>query len=98
MAKSNMGQLLSHLLNCQKEWNKWLGNMIEYKGYVGWFEFDENANLFLGKVANIQTSIVFQGKSIKRVKQAFKDAVNEHITWCKKHGKEPEKPSSKVGK
>jgi len=72
--------------------------MIEYKGYIGWFEFDEKENLFFGKVANIETSILFQGKSVEKVKQAFKDAVNEYIIWCKKYGKEPEKPSSKIGK
>ena len=61
-----MGQLLRNLLKNQSEWNKWVGNMIEYKRYVGWFEFDEKTNLFLGKVANIKTSITFQGKSAVR--------------------------------
>lgn len=40
--------------------------MIEYKGYVGWFEFDERSSLFLGKVVNIDTLVTFQGKSIKK--------------------------------
>lgn len=70
--------------------------MVEYKGYVGWFEFDEKANQFLGKVSNIDTLITFQGKSIKQIKQAFKDAVDEYLEWCQKHRKEPEKPSFRV--
>lgn len=95
-SKSNLGQLLRNLLKSQREWNRWVGSMIEYKGYVGWFEFDEKANLFLGKVSNIQTSIIFQGKSIENVKRAFQKAINDYISWCKKHNKEPERPSSKV--
>jgi|GEM_PF-1726916 len=92
----NIAPLLIHLLKCQNAWNKWIGNMIEYKGYVGWFEFDEKSNLFLGKIANMQTLVTFQGKSVKEIKQAFQAAIDEYLGWCKKHGKEPEKPSAKI--
>lgn len=67
--------------------------MIKYKGYIGCFEFDEKADLFLGRVSNIQNLITFQGKSVENTTLSFKDAVNEYLTWCKKHGHEPEKPS-----
>lgn len=67
--------------------------MIEYKGYVGRFEFDEKTDLFSGRVSNIQGLITFQGKTVENTKLAFKDAINEHLAWCKKHGKDPEKPS-----
>ncbi len=67
--------------------------MMNYKGYVGLFEFDEKTTLFLGRISNIQDLITFQGKSIETTQQAFQDAVNEYIDWCKKHGKTPEKPS-----
>jgi predicted HicB family RNase H-like nuclease len=61
--------------------------MIEYKGYVGVFEFDEKTNLFIGKVSNAHHLITFQGKSLESTKQAFKDAICEYIEWCKKHNK-----------
>jgi predicted HicB family RNase H-like nuclease len=70
--------------------------MIEYKGYVGLFEFDERSSLFLGKVVNIDTLVTFQGKSIKEVKQGFQVAIDDYLEWCKRHAKEPEKPSTKV--
>lgn len=59
--------------------------MIEYKGYVGCYEFDEEKNLFYGKVSDIEDLITFQGKSIKEVKASFEDAVNEYLAWCKKY-------------
>ena len=67
--------------------------MIKYRGYVGVFEFDEKTNLFLGNVSNAHHLITFQGKSIESTKQAFKDAVNEYVDWCNKHGNVSEKPS-----
>ncbi len=67
--------------------------MIDYKGYIGWFKFDEKTNLFQGRVSNVQSLITFQGKSVDATKKAFQDSINEHIDWCKKHGKEIEKPS-----
>ena len=59
--------------------------MFEYKGYVGAFEFDEKTGLFHGKVTGIEDFITFQGKSVKEVQEAFQDAVNEYIAWCKKY-------------
>ena len=66
--------------------------MIKHKGYTGFFNFDEKTNLFLGKVSNIQYPISFQGKSIKEMKQSFRDSIDEYLQWCQKYGKIPENP------
>ena len=65
--------------------------MIEYKGYIGIFEFDEERKLFEGRVSDIGDLVTFQGKSIKGVKEAFEDAVNEYISWCKQYRNEPKR-------
>lgn len=65
--------------------------MIEYKGYVGSYEFDETRNLFVGKVSNIDDVVTFQGKSVKEIQEAFKDAVTEYIAWCQKYRTPPKK-------
>lgn len=64
--------------------------MIEYKGYIGHFAFDETKNIFYGKVANIHDLITFQGKSVKETQHAFRDAIDEHIEWRKKYRKNAE--------
>lgn len=66
--------------------------MLEYKGYVGVFEFDEKSNLFLGKIVNSLQLITFKGKSVESIGQDFKDVIDEYLNWCKQHGKEMEKP------
>lgn len=67
---------------------------MEYKGYIGHFTYDEDLDLFEGKVANITDLVIFHGKSIEALHFSFQDAVNEYIIWCRKRGKEPEKPFS----
>lgn len=68
-----------------------MGNlMIEYKGYIGHFAFDEEKMMFHGKVLNTHYLITFQGKSVESTNHAFRDAINEYIDWCKKNGKMPE--------
>lgn len=69
---------------------------MEYKGYVASFSFDETLELFQGKVSNVHTLIPFQGRSLETLRHSFQDAVNEHIVWCKKHGREPEKSSPQL--
>lgn len=67
---------------------------MKYKGYIGEFTYDEDLDLFEGSISNIEDIVLFRGKSIESLRLAFKDAVNEYIDWCKKMGKEPEKPFS----
>ena len=68
--------------------------MIEYKGFIGHFKFDETKSVFYGRVANTHDLITFQGKSVKETELNFQDAIDEHLAWCKKYGKNPEKPFS----
>ncbi len=65
--------------------------MIEHKGYIGHFFFDEKTNSFQGHVANTHDVIIFEGTSVASTRQAFQDAVDEHITWRQKYGKESDK-------
>ena len=69
-------------------------DQMEYKGYTGQFTYDEDADLFEGSIANIKDLVLFQGKSIETLRFDFQDAVNDYMEWCKKRGKEPEKPFS----
>ena len=62
--------------------------MIEYKGYIGHFTFDEKENLFHGKVSNTHDLITFQGKSVKEMHLSFQDAINDYIEWRKKFKQE----------
>ena len=42
--------------------------MMEYKGYLGKIEFDDDANLFHGEVVNIRDVITFEGQSVDELR------------------------------
>ena len=66
--------------------------MIEYKGYVGVFEFDESVEAFQGHVVGIRDVVTFVGQSVSELKQAMADSVEDYLEYCAELGQEPEKP------
>lgn len=67
---------------------------MNYKGYIGYVEHDEEADILFGRVLNTNDVITFEGKSIEEIKQAFQDSVDDYLEFCKELGKEPEKTFS----
>jgi predicted HicB family RNase H-like nuclease len=68
--------------------------MINYKGYHGTVQYDDEAKIFHGEIINTRTVITFQGTSVDEIEQAFRDSVDDYLEWCTERGKEPEKPFS----
>jgi predicted HicB family RNase H-like nuclease len=68
--------------------------MMEYKGYVGKVEFDDEAGIFHGEVLDTRDVITFQGKSVAELKTAFQESIDDYLTFCKQRGEEPNKPFS----
>lgn len=68
--------------------------MMEYKGYIGKVEFDDEAPIFHGEVINTRDVITFQGESVSELTQAFHDSVDDYLAFCKERGKAPDKPFS----
>lgn len=68
--------------------------MMEYKGYLGKVEFDDEAGIFHGDVINTRDVITFQGKSVAELKRAFRESVDDYLEFCAKRGEEPDKPFS----
>jgi predicted HicB family RNase H-like nuclease len=67
---------------------------MNYKGYEGIVEYDDDAAIFHGEVVNTRDVITFQGTSVSELQQAFKDSVDDYIEFCRLRGEEPEKPFS----
>ena len=68
--------------------------MMEYKGYVGHVEFDDEADLFHGEIINTRDVVTFQGTSVHELRQAFEESVEDYLAFCVESGEEPEKPFS----
>ncbi len=68
--------------------------MMEYKGYVGKVEFDDEAGIFHGEVLDTRDVITFQGQSVDELKTAFQESIDDYLAFCKQRGEEPNKPFS----
>jgi predicted HicB family RNase H-like nuclease len=68
--------------------------MMEYKGYLGRVEYDDEAEVFHGEVINTRDVITFQGATVAELKKSFRDSVEDYLAFCSERGEEPEKPFS----
>jgi predicted HicB family RNase H-like nuclease len=68
--------------------------IIEYKGYFGKVEFDNEADIFHGSVIDLRDVITFQGTCVEDLRQAMADSVDDYLEFCAELGREPVKPFS----
>ena len=64
---------------------------IKYKGFIGSVHFDAEDEVFHGKIEGAPDLVTFEGKSVKELKKAFQEAVEDYLALCKEAGKEPMK-------
>ena len=69
-------------------------NVLEYKGYQAVIVFDPDDEIFVGHLAGIDDIIGFHGTTVKELKAAFNESVDDYVETCRKIGKPPQKPYS----
>jgi predicted HicB family RNase H-like nuclease len=68
--------------------------MMEYKGYIGKVEIDEEVGILYGEVINVRDVITFEGTTVEEVQNAFRQSVDDYLDYCAQRGESPEKPFS----
>jgi predicted HicB family RNase H-like nuclease len=68
--------------------------MMNYKGYLGKVDYDDEARTFFGTVINANVLVSFRGSTVEKLKKSFHDVVDTYLDDCKKEKKPPEKPYS----
>ena len=69
-------------------------NTLTYKGYIGSVSFSEKDNVFFGKIEGSNGLVNFEGESVKELTDAFHEAVDDYLEYCKEEGIEPHKSYS----
>ena len=69
---------------------------MTYKGYIGSVAFSEKDNVFFGKIEGINGLVNFEGESVKELTEAFHEAVDDYLAYCKDESIEPDKSFSGV--
>ena len=66
-------------------------NTLRYKDYLATVEFSQDDEVFHGKIFGINDLVTFEGESVKELKTAFHDAVDDYLETCRQLEKTPEK-------
>jgi predicted HicB family RNase H-like nuclease len=69
-------------------------NTMNYKGYAARVEYDDEDEIFFGRVAGINDIVGFHGETVAELRTAFHAAVDGYIDACAKIGKPAEKSYS----
>lgn len=69
-------------------------NTMNYRGYAARIEFSDDDNCFIGHIAGIMDVIGFHGQSVRELRVAFEEAVDDYLETCKKLGRAPQRPYS----
>ena len=68
-----------------------MNDILRYKEYIASLHFNADDEVFYGKILGIDDLVSFEGDSVKELKKAFQEAVEDYIETCKELGKEPNK-------
>ncbi len=69
-------------------------NALRYKNYIGFVEFDADAEIFHGEVINTKDVITFQGTTVAEIKKEFVASVDDYLEFCASRKEPPERPFS----
>lgn len=67
---------------------------MTYNGYAARIEYSEEDGCFIGRIAGIRDVIGFHAESVKELRAAFEEAVDDYLATCEKAGRAPQKPYS----
>ena len=68
-----------------------MNDILKYKDYLASVHFSMDDEAFYGKVLGIDDLINFEGGSVKELKKAFHEAIDDYISTCARLGKAPNK-------
>lgn len=65
-----------------------IGFLREYKGYIGSIEYDEEDELYYGKLYFTEDLVNYHASNVVELYQHYKDAINDYIELKEEIGKE----------
>ncbi|MDC6390405.1 type II toxin-antitoxin system HicB family antitoxin [Maribacter sp. PR1] len=68
-----------------------MSDNLEHNGYFGSVEYSSRDGLLHGKVTGISDLVTYEGGSVKELKEAFEESVDDYLDTCKELGKEPDR-------
>ncbi|WP_156176879.1 type II toxin-antitoxin system HicB family antitoxin [Kiloniella spongiae] len=73
-------------------------NIMNYKGYVGSVQFNEEEKILHGQIKSIRSLVNYEASNIEDLEAAFREAVDDYLELCEQEGKEPDQPFQRHSK
>lgn len=67
---------------------------MTFKEYAARIEYSDEDGCFIGHIAGIKDVIGFHAETVKELRAAFEEAVDDYLATCAKLGRAPQKPYS----
>jgi predicted HicB family RNase H-like nuclease len=67
---------------------------MQYKGYTGSVEIDDDYKGLRGEVIGTRDVITYEADTVPELVQAFHESVDDYLAFCKERGEAPERPFS----
>ena len=58
-------------------------NILKYKNYFTKIEYSAEDQVLYGKIEGIKDLVNFESEDLNRIEQAFHDAVDDYVLFCK---------------
>ena len=68
-----------------------MSEVMQYKGYLAALHFSAEDEVFHGKIIGINDLIVFEGSSVRELKKAFRESIEDYLETCRALKKQPDK-------
>jgi len=74
-----------------------MNNILKYKNYIASVQFSEEDEAFIGRVEGIDSVVSFEGQTVYDLRQAFEEAIESYLDFCKRKGiSEPQQSYTSV--
>lgn len=67
---------------------------MEYKGYIGTIEVDEDTGMLFGRTVGMRDGVTCEARTVPELIREFAASVDDYLAWCAERGEEPERPYS----
>lgn len=69
-----------------------MSTMLEYKGYLGSVEYNDDDELLHGRLEFIRDLVLYAGENVSSLKTAFHEAADDYLELCATENRKPDMP------
>ncbi|GHV64647.1 antitoxin HicB [Bacteroidia bacterium] len=59
-------------------------NILKYKNFIATVKYSDEDEVFIGRIEGIKSVVSFEGQSVAELKDAFKEASESYLAFCKR--------------